>query len=101
MMPYAFAAMTMKSVGKVANDVVKECLEQFPKIMSPEKMKPDYERCIRISTGLAAGVDCAGCPRDPQPCCKRVEYRDIEAQNEKTLAFTAFKNPCPSRTKSR
>ena len=42
--------MTMKSVGKAANDVVKECLEQFPKIMGPEKMKPDYERCIRIST---------------------------------------------------
>jgi len=50
MMPYAFAAMTMKSVGKAANDMVKECLSQFPKIMGPEKMTPDYERCIRIST---------------------------------------------------
>jgi inorganic pyrophosphatase len=50
MMPYAFAAWTMKSVGKAANDMVKECLEQFPKIMGPEQMKPDYERCIRIST---------------------------------------------------
>ena len=47
MMPYASAAMTMKSVGKAANDMVKECLEQFPKIMGPEKMTPDYERCIR------------------------------------------------------
>merc|ERR1712045_785503 len=27
MMPYAFAAWTMKSVGKAANDMVKECLE--------------------------------------------------------------------------
>merc|ERR1712029_946899 len=26
------------------------CLQQFPKIMGPEKMAPDYERCIRIST---------------------------------------------------
>jgi len=50
MMPYAFAAWTMKSVGTAANDMVKECLAQFPKIMGPEKMTPDYERCIRIST---------------------------------------------------
>merc|ERR550539_1741709 len=50
MMPYAFAAWTMKSVGKAANDMVKECLEQFPKIMGPENMTPDYKRCIPIST---------------------------------------------------
>merc|ERR1712203_1330728 len=50
MMPYAFAAWTMKSVGKAANEMLKECLEQFPKIMGPEKMTPDYDRCIRIST---------------------------------------------------
>merc|ERR1712083_11649 len=29
---------------------VKECLEQFPKIMGPENMTPDYDKCIRIST---------------------------------------------------
>merc|ERR1711974_278995 len=50
MMPYAFAAWTMKSVGTAANDMVKECLQQFPKIMGPENMTPDYERCIQIST---------------------------------------------------
>merc|ERR1719263_2416167 len=50
MMPYAFAAWTMKSVGKAANDMVKECMEQFPRIMGAEQMKPDYDRCIRIST---------------------------------------------------
>merc|ERR1712061_794208 len=49
MMPYAFAAWTMKSVGLAANDMVKECMIQFPKIIN-ENMKPDYERCIRIST---------------------------------------------------
>jgi len=49
MIPYAFAAMTMKSVGKAANDMVKECMEQFPKIMNGQ-MEPDYERCIKIST---------------------------------------------------
>merc|ERR1712232_1144928 len=50
MMPYAFAAWTMKSVGTAANDMVKECMEQFPLIMGPEKMAPNYEKCIRIST---------------------------------------------------
>ena len=30
--------------------MVNGCLRQFPKIMGPAKMKPDYERCIRIST---------------------------------------------------
>merc|ERR1719409_2016384 len=50
MMPYAFAAWTMKSVGTAANDMLKECLSQFPKIMGPERMVPDYDKCIRIST---------------------------------------------------
>merc|ERR1711935_160300 len=49
MVPYAFSAMTMKSVGFAANDMVKECMEQFPKIMN-EGMQPDYDRCIKIST---------------------------------------------------
>merc|ERR1712187_290365 len=44
-----FAAMTMKSVGEAANDMVNECMSQFPKILSGE-MKPDYIRCISIST---------------------------------------------------
>jgi len=49
MMPYAFAAWTMKSVGKAADDMVRECLKQFPKIIN-ENMPPDYEKCIKIST---------------------------------------------------
>merc|ERR1712217_122655 len=49
MMPYAFAAWTMKSVGTAANDMLVECLSQFPKIMN-EGAAPDYEKCIRIST---------------------------------------------------
>merc|ERR1719433_841187 len=49
MMPYAFAAWTMKSVGWAANEMVKECMEQFPKIMK-DGAKPDYDKCIRIST---------------------------------------------------
>ncbi len=49
MMPYAFSALTMKSVGKAANDMVAECMRQFPKIISGE-IKPQYSRCIAIST---------------------------------------------------
>merc|ERR1719161_1265350 len=49
MMPYAFAAWTMKSVGEAANDMVKECLGQFPGIMAGTQ-QPDYQRCIKIST---------------------------------------------------
>merc|ERR1712167_414666 len=49
MSPYAFAAMTMKSVGKAANEMVVECLAQFPKIMSGEA-EPNYKSCIQIST---------------------------------------------------
>merc|ERR1712038_1696036 len=44
MMPYAFAAMTMKSVGEAANDMVKECIAQFPQILSGQ-IKPQYNRC--------------------------------------------------------
>jgi len=49
MMPYAFAAWTMKSVGEAANDMVIECNRQFPGIMAGTA-KPDYTRCIMIST---------------------------------------------------
>eukprot|EP00914_Ancora_sagittata_P026117 GHVO01051521.1.p1 GENE.GHVO01051521.1~~GHVO01051521.1.p1 ORF type:complete len:288 (+),score=70.27 GHVO01051521.1:3-866(+) len=52
MMPYAFAAMTMKSVGVAATDMVKECLAQFPGIVN-DGVKPDYNRCIEISTKAA------------------------------------------------
>merc|ERR1719247_3469362 len=43
MMPYAFAAMTMKSVGEAANDMVQECHRQFPKILgTANPVPPDY-----------------------------------------------------------
>ncbi|CBZ56055.1 hypothetical protein NCLIV_064810 [Neospora caninum Liverpool] len=49
MMPYAFSAMTMKSVGIAANDMVQECLQQFPLIIQGN-IEPQYKRCIEIST---------------------------------------------------
>ncbi len=52
MIPYWFSAMTMKSVGKAAFAMVNEVRDQFdkdPGIMKGTS-KPDYERCIAIST---------------------------------------------------
>ena len=51
MLPYAFSAMTMKSVGKAAQEMIDEVRRQFkdPKIKNGE-VEPDYEKCIQIST---------------------------------------------------
>merc|ERR1719389_375749 len=39
----------MTSVGFAANDMVEECRRQFKDILDG-KAKPDYDRCIKIST---------------------------------------------------
>ncbi len=51
MLPYAFSALTMKSVGSAAQEMVNEVREQFknPKIKNGE-IEPDYEKCIQVST---------------------------------------------------
>jgi inorganic pyrophosphatase len=52
MLPYWFSAMTMKSVGEAASEMVEEVKRQFettPGLMEG-KVKPDYQRCIIIST---------------------------------------------------
>lgn len=49
MLPFLFSALTMRSVGHAANEMVKECFDQFPKILN-EGAQPDYKRCISIST---------------------------------------------------
>jgi len=52
MLPYWFSAMTMKSVGQAALDMVKEVQRQIKE--KPDILKgtvaPDYEKCITIST---------------------------------------------------
>ena len=51
-LPFAFSAMTMKSVGKAAFDMIEEVRRQFktiPGIMEG-KGKPDYAKCVDIST---------------------------------------------------
>jgi len=52
MLPYAFSAMTMKSVGKAASLMVLEIRRQLrenPGIKTGET-RPDYTKCIDIST---------------------------------------------------
>merc|ERR1719183_3423728 len=49
MVPYWFSAMTMKSVGIAAQDMVEECMLQFKEIME-NGAEPDYQKCIKIST---------------------------------------------------
>merc|ERR1712232_1142036 len=58
MIPYWFAALTMKSVGKAAGEMVEEVKRQFTLtdslgktiLTGSKEIKPDYDRCITIST---------------------------------------------------
>jgi len=51
MLPYAFSAMTMASVGSAAEDMIKEIQRQWQDDEIRQGIKPpDYQRCIAIST---------------------------------------------------
>jgi inorganic pyrophosphatase len=51
MLPYAFSALTMAAVGQAANEMIAEISAQFADgLILQKKKKPDYERCIAIST---------------------------------------------------
>lgn len=55
MLPFLFSALTMKSVGKAAFQMIEEVRRQFhadPGIMKGTS-KPDYAKCVDISTGAA------------------------------------------------
>ena len=39
MTPYAFAAWAMESAVEAVNDMVKECMEQFPKIINGNRAR--------------------------------------------------------------
>ncbi|KAG8345881.1 putative Inorganic H pyrophosphatase [Trypanosoma vivax] len=54
MLPYWFSALTMKSVGIAAMDMVNEIRRQFqdPAVAAGTK-EPDYESCVSIATGAA------------------------------------------------
>lgn len=55
MLPFLFSAMTMNSVGKAANQMIEEVRRQFRenKGIMEGTTKPDYARCVDISTGAA------------------------------------------------
>lgn len=57
MLPYWFSAMTMKSVGEAAMEMVNEVQRQFletPELLHENTtLRPDYERCVEISTKSA------------------------------------------------
>ena len=55
LLPCIFSALTMKSVGKAAFEMVQEVRRQFKEIKGIMKGtgKPDYKRCIDISTQAA------------------------------------------------
>jgi inorganic pyrophosphatase len=51
-MAFVFSAMTMKSVGVAAQQMVQEVMLQFPDIAAGRK-NPDYSRCVAISTAAS------------------------------------------------
>jgi K(+)-stimulated pyrophosphate-energized sodium pump len=57
MVPFLFAALTMQSVGRAANQMIEEVRHQFSTITGLREgsvgVKPDYQRCVAISTGAA------------------------------------------------
>lgn len=55
MMAFVFCAMTMKAVGRAAGSMVEEVRRQFREIpgIMEGKGKPDYARCVEISTAGA------------------------------------------------
>lgn len=55
MVPVVFSALAMNSVGKAAMDMVYEVRRQFKEIpgIMEGKAKPDYGRCVEISTKAA------------------------------------------------
>ncbi|MBU1164814.1 sodium-translocating pyrophosphatase [Patescibacteria group bacterium] len=55
LLPCIFSAMTMKSVGKAAMQMVEEVRRQFKEIpgIMEGTAKPDYKKCVDISTAAA------------------------------------------------
>ncbi|MEM0467172.1 MAG: sodium-translocating pyrophosphatase [Candidatus Thermoplasmatota archaeon] len=55
MLPFVFVALTMGAVGKTAYSMVEEVRYQFKtfKLLTDPNSKPDYKRCVTISTNRA------------------------------------------------
>jgi len=57
MFPFLFAALTIKAVGRAANEMIEEVRRQFREIPGlregREDARPEYARCVDISTASA------------------------------------------------
>lgn len=55
MIPFVFIALTMGAVGRAAYSMVEEVRYQFKefKLLTDPNSKPDYKRCVKISTNRA------------------------------------------------
>ena len=55
MLPFVFTALTMGAVGRAAYAMVEEVRYQFKEfgLLKSDKNKPDYTRCVKISTNQA------------------------------------------------
>jgi K(+)-stimulated pyrophosphate-energized sodium pump len=55
MLPFLFSSLTMRAVGRAAFEMVNEVRRQFQEIpgIMEERAKPDYARCVDISTRAA------------------------------------------------
>jgi K(+)-stimulated pyrophosphate-energized sodium pump len=55
MLPFVFTALTMGAVGRAAYSMVEEVRYQFKKfgLLESDENKPDYARCVKISTNQA------------------------------------------------
>lgn len=55
MLPFLFSALTMQAVGRAAFQMIAEVRRQFREIkgVMEGKVRPDYARCVDISTGAA------------------------------------------------
>lgn len=55
MLPFVFIALTMGAVGRAAYSMVEEVRYQFKefKLLADPNSKPDYKRCVKISTNRA------------------------------------------------
>jgi K(+)-stimulated pyrophosphate-energized sodium pump len=51
--PFVFSSYLMKAVGNAAQLIVKEVRRQFKEISGVRRAKPDYARCVDISTKAA------------------------------------------------
>ncbi len=57
MFPFLFASLTIKAVGRAANQMIEEVRRQFREIPGlregREGVRPEYAKCVDISTGSA------------------------------------------------